>query len=183
MRHANNGLRKLCEHPRRRWATCDHPWHFSFKWKDTHYRFSLDKHLDKHVDSKSDAEDEAAKIRMAIKAGAFGQPAAREDMTLRQLADTYLERYVDVDHAATANGFRYALGTICRTVIQRPTGGSTALGDEWIKTAQSAVLAVPSVLVPQEWSFLLNPKHPDFAKLKITDAGVFNLDPRLRRRN
>ena len=51
-------------------------------------------------------------------------------MTLRQLADTYLERYVDVDHAATASEYRYALNTICKTVVPRPTGDSTPLG-EW----------------------------------------------------
>ncbi len=128
-RHENKGLRKLCEHPRRGWAKCDCPWHFNFKWKDTHYRFSLDKHLDKHVDSKSDAEDEAAKIRIAIKAGKFGQPVAREDMTLRQLANLYLERYVAVERTATADAFAWSLKMICQTVIPRPTGGSVALGD------------------------------------------------------
>jgi RES domain-containing protein len=41
------------------------------------------------------------------------------------------------------------------------------------------VLALPSVLVPQERTFLLNPKHRDFAKIKIKDTGNFVLDPRL----
>lgn len=127
-RHENKGLRKLCEHPRRGWAKCDCPWHFNFKWKSTHYRFSLDKHLDKHLDSKSEAEDAAATIRIAIKAGKFGQPAAREDMTLRQLADTYLDRYVKVERAATEDAFALALKTICGTVLPRPTGGSVAFG-------------------------------------------------------
>lgn len=127
-RHENKGLRKLCEHPRRAWAKCDHAWYFSFKWMGTHYRFSLDKHLDKHIDSKSDAEDEAAKIRIAIKAGKFGQTAPRQDMTLRQLADEYLERDVDVRHAATRLAYVYALNTICRTVVRSPTGGDKALG-------------------------------------------------------
>jgi integrase len=129
MRHHNNGLRKLCDHPRRAWAKCDCPWHFNFKWKDRHYRFSLDKHLDTHLDSKSAAEDAAHDIRRAIKAGTFGQPVAREDLTLRRLADTYVERYVDVQRAATKPEYLYALNTICRTVVPRPTGGSAPLGD------------------------------------------------------
>jgi RES domain-containing protein len=41
-------------------------------------------------------------------------------------------------------------------------------------------LAVPSVIVAQERTFLLNPKHRDFAKIKIKDQGAFSLDPRLR---
>src|SRR5687768_8317444 len=95
MRHENKGLRKLCAHPRRGWAKCACPWHFNFKWRDKHYRFSLDKHLDKHIDNKSDAEDEAAKIRIAIKAGTFG-PAApvQEALTLTQLLDVYVKRAV-----------------------------------------------------------------------------------------
>ena len=30
-RHHNDGLRKICGCPRRQWAKCRHPWHFSFK--------------------------------------------------------------------------------------------------------------------------------------------------------
>jgi RES domain-containing protein len=64
---------------------------------------------------------------------------------------------------------------------QPPTAASKKIGDEWIKSGQSAVLALPSVLVPLEKTFLLNPKHPDFRKIKIKDAGNFVLDPRLKR--
>jgi RES domain-containing protein len=63
---------------------------------------------------------------------------------------------------------------------QPPNVASKSIGDGWIKTGQSAVLALPSVLVPQERTFLLNPKHADFAKIKISDIGTFELDRRLR---
>ena len=63
---------------------------------------------------------------------------------------------------------------------QPPGPVSKQIGDDWIKAARSAVLALPSVLVPLERTFLLNPKHADFAKIKITDAGEFVLDRRLR---
>jgi hypothetical protein len=85
------------------WAKCDDAWHFSFKWKETHYRFSLDKHLDKHIDSKSDAEDAAATIRIAITAGKFGQAAPQLDqLTVGQLLDAYKKRYVDNERKASA---------------------------------------------------------------------------------
>jgi len=128
-RQRNGGLRKVCGCPRRVWAKCDHSWYFSFKFGPVHHRFSIDKHLGRHVDNKSDAEDEAAEIRKAIKAGTFGQPAPRQDMTLRQLADTYLERYVQVERKATEQAFKYALDTICRTVLPHPTGGDAPFGD------------------------------------------------------
>lgn len=129
-RHHNGGVRKVCGCARRGWAKCPHPWHFSFKWAGTHHRFSLDKQLGRHIESKSEAEDEAGELRKQIKAGKFGQPAAREDLTLRQLADTYVERYVLLKHAATEGAFRLALNTICRQEVPRPGGGAAPLG-EW----------------------------------------------------
>jgi RES domain-containing protein len=60
------------------------------------------------------------------------------------------------------------------------TAASRGIGDEWIAAGKSAVLALPSVIVPQERTFLLNPRHADFAKIRIQDSGTFNLDPRLR---
>ena len=62
-----------------------------------------------------------------------------------------------------------------------PTAVSQKIGDEWIKAGRSAVLSVPTVLVPFERTLLLNPKHPDFKKIKIRDTGRFMLDPRLKR--
>jgi RES domain-containing protein len=56
---------------------------------------------------------------------------------------------------------------------------SKNIGDEWVHSSRSAVLVVPSVIVPLEKTFLLNPKHRDFGKIKIKDAGGFHLDTRL----
>ena len=55
------------------------------------------------------------------------------------------------------------------------------IGDEWIEAAASAVLQVPSTLVSAESNFLLNPAHPDFAKLGIGDPVSFHFDQRLAR--
>ena len=63
---------------------------------------------------------------------------------------------------------------------QPPCPISKQIGDEWIRSGRSAVLAVPSVIVPLERTFLLNPKHGEFGKIKIKEQGSFSLDPRLR---
>jgi len=55
------------------------------------------------------------------------------------------------------------------------------LGSRWAEGSRSAVLAVPSVIVPQETNFLVNPLHPDFSRVKIGPARNFDLDPRLSR--
>ena len=53
------------------------------------------------------------------------------------------------------------------------------LGDNWVKSGASVILAVPSVVIPKELNYLINPKHPDFAKLKIGPPTDFAFDQRL----
>ncbi len=54
------------------------------------------------------------------------------------------------------------------------------IGDQWVAARTSAVLRVPSALVPEEHNFLLNPNHQDFPKLQIGKPSSFRFDPRLR---
>lgn len=56
-----------------------------------------------------------------------------------------------------------------------------SVGDEWILAGSSAVLQVPSALVPGESNFLLNPEHQDFAQLHFGKPLAFHFDPRLKR--
>lgn len=53
------------------------------------------------------------------------------------------------------------------------------IGDAWIKSAQSLVLAVPSAVIPNEYNYLLNPYHKDFKAISIGEAAEFPLDARL----
>ena len=53
------------------------------------------------------------------------------------------------------------------------------IGDEWFRAGKSVALAVPSVLSTSETNFLLNPKHPDFRKIKIGKPIEYRFDSRL----
>jgi RES domain-containing protein len=57
-----------------------------------------------------------------------------------------------------------------------------AIGDDWAAAKISAVLQVPSAIVPHENNFLLNPAHADFSKIHIEPPVNFALDPRLIRK-
>lgn len=57
-----------------------------------------------------------------------------------------------------------------------------AIGTDWAKRRSSAVLAVPSVVIPSETNYLLNPLHPSFAKIEIGEPRDFITDLRLIRR-
>lgn len=54
-----------------------------------------------------------------------------------------------------------------------------ALGSEWLGANAEPVLQVPSVVVPEEMNFVLNPNHPALRDLKITAKRTFKLDERL----
>jgi RES domain-containing protein len=53
------------------------------------------------------------------------------------------------------------------------------LGDAWVASKRTVVLTVPSVVVPMERNYLLNPAHPDFRKLAIGKPEKFAFDERL----
>jgi RES domain-containing protein len=55
------------------------------------------------------------------------------------------------------------------------------IGQEWMDERKSVVLRVPSAVVPSEWNYLLNPRHPLFAKISIGSKEPFDFDPRLKK--
>lgn len=53
------------------------------------------------------------------------------------------------------------------------------IGDEFVAAENFLVLKVPSVVVPGEYNYLLNPKHQNFKRIKIKAIKPFNFDERL----
>ena len=53
------------------------------------------------------------------------------------------------------------------------------IGDQWVADGRSAVLSVPSAIVPLERVFLLNPQHTDFPRIEVSKPQAFPIDPRL----
>ena len=63
-----------------------------------------------------------------------------------------------------------------------PTFQTMQIGDEWVRAGRSVALAVPSVPSASEMNFLLNPKHPDFKRIKISQPVEYRFDSRLLKR-
>ncbi len=61
-----------------------------------------------------------------------------------------------------------------------PCGASQTLGDFWARNLISAVLKVPSVVIPSECNYLINPNHPDFPKIRQGRPFDFPWDARLQ---
>jgi RES domain-containing protein len=54
-----------------------------------------------------------------------------------------------------------------------------AVGDAWASAGRSLVLQVPSALIPEEPNFLINPRHPAAADVRVVVSRPFSFDPRL----
>lgn len=53
-------------------------------------------------------------------------------------------------------------------------------GDRWAQDRSSTVLAVPSAVITSETNYLINPAHPDYARIHVSSAFVpFAFDQRL----
>lgn len=60
-----------------------------------------------------------------------------------------------------------------------PVSKSSQLyGDEWIRNNKFLVLRVPSVVVPLEFNYVINPQHNLFEQISISDAQSVPLDSR-----
>ena len=50
---------------------------------------------------------------------------------------------------------------------------------QWYSQNQSPVLKVPSSIIPEEWNYVLNTRHPDYNKIKLSRIEDFLFDSRL----
>jgi RES domain-containing protein len=55
------------------------------------------------------------------------------------------------------------------------------IGDEWLAAAETAVLRVPSALIPEEFNYLINPEHAATVQIEVIETRVFTYDVRLNR--
>jgi len=53
------------------------------------------------------------------------------------------------------------------------------LGTAWLRSLETAIARVPAATTAGEFNYLLNPMHPDFARIRLGDVQPFNFDPRM----
>ena len=69
-----------------------------------------------------------------------------------------------------------------KTWRAEPAGiGSVQFGDKWLATGSSALLCLPSAIVPEESNILINPNHADAAFIKAKVHRQLLFDPRMLR--
>ncbi|HEY8226028.1 MAG TPA: RES domain-containing protein [Pyrinomonadaceae bacterium] len=53
------------------------------------------------------------------------------------------------------------------------------IGDEWVRLTRTAILVVPSAVIPNERNYVINAAHPESQEIVVIAAEPFALDPRL----
>ena len=97
-----------------------------------------------------------------------------------ELADDYISISIEIpdDLAITS-----------LSVADLPTGwdsypsprATSDIGTGWAKGLTTAVLSVPSAVIPRERNYILNPVHPEFARIRFASPEPFYFDDRLGR--
>ena len=88
------------------------------------------------------------------------------DLPPELLPDDYLLLTIDLRDLATEE------------VVALPADPA-AFGDAWLRDQRTAVLQVPSLIVPESPNLLFNPAHPDAARAGIVARRRFVFDRRL----
>lgn len=54
-----------------------------------------------------------------------------------------------------------------------------SMGGAWLEKGETCLLRVPSVHVPEEYNYLINPRHTDFSSIRVIEKKPFRFDDRL----
>jgi len=94
---------------------------------------------------------------------------APDDLLLAEasIPDTLVEQ---LDLRSLPANWRELNSLVCRDI-----------GSSWVASGRSVALQVPSAVVEGDWNMLLNPKHPDFRKIKLLTPKPFRFDERMFR--
>jgi len=84
---------------------------------------------------------------------------------------------IDVPDDVWASRETLKVATLPPTWAAIPAGrASVVIGSEWLSSLRSAILMVPSVIVPEESAALINPRHGDAAVITASVLRLFEYD-------
>lgn len=139
------------------------------------------------------AADAFSSIGAEILGGRFNSKGRRLVYTAGSVSLALLELLVQANKRSRLRGYLCNPATFDASQVEmldgddlpegwdaRPyTRVSQDFGDRWLDEERSLVLRVPSVVVPQEYSFLINPAHPEVETIEIGEAIQAPFDERL----
>ena len=120
--------------------------------------------------------------------GRWSPPGAAVVYASESRALAVLEAFVHVTAEARTMAFvLYSIELPSRARLRRhrerprSVHASQEAGRAWLDDGSALALVVPSVLVPQEKNYVLDVRHAQFARLKVSKPEPFSFDERLWR--
>ena len=151
----------------------------------TAYRIVKSRHADS---SRAAFDGEGARLF----GGRFNSPGTAVVYAAGSESLAILEVVVHLEDAGILPSYSLCAATFDEGVLERldetllpegwrsePPLAAQAIGDAWVKEERSAVLEVPSAVVPRERNYLINPLHPDFYAVQLSEPEPFAFDERL----
>lgn len=125
--------------------------------------------------------------------GRWSPPGARAVYTAESRSLAVVEVLAHVDDPARLSGMAWVSvsATVPAALIERPARvpeewrawpckpATQEFGAAWLRDRRSVALRLPSVVIPGEFNYLLNPAHPDFGQVRLGHPEPFSFDPRL----
>ena len=88
--------------------------------------------------------------------------------------------YVEIDIPDEIDVLELATDDLPKNWHSKPPIFETQyIGDDFVSEKSAAVLKVPSSIVPPEFNYLINPNHPDAARIKVISTMKLSFDNRL----
>lgn len=146
------------------------------------------------IDKKKNSEITFSGEGASLYAGRWNPKGVRVVYAAQTLALAALEKFVHLQGAAGAISFvnfkidvpesveikHLDLSQLPKNWRSVPAPTSTQdIGLIWAQKNETAILRVPSTIIPSEYDYLINPLHTDFASLKISKPLPFSFDPRM----
>jgi len=125
--------------------------------------------------------------------GRWSSPGTRLAYTSEHLSLAMIEYYVHIDPGDSPPDLVVVSADIPDSVSQTKVVLSrlpadwrqspaplelAGVGDSFVVDRKAAVLIVPSVLAPSESNWLINPEHPEFARIRVHLPKKFHYDAR-----
>lgn len=125
--------------------------------------------------------------------GRWSSPGTRVAYTAEHLSLAMIEYFVHIDSSdppkdlvVVAADIPDSVSRVELTPRELPSNwrqvpappGLAAIGDSFAAECKSAILVLPSALVPSEANWLVNPLHPDAAEIQVRPTEPFRYDAR-----
>lgn len=87
-------------------------------------------------------------------------------------------RWLEIDASESVAAETVDLGLLGPAWRTHPAT-TRSLGDQWLVSSRSALLRVPSAIVPETWNVLINPLHAGAGRIRIARIHEQAIDRRL----